>query len=93
MDFLKSSVRNRSGTIFDLLLPISDSRKILSVMHAVATMGTPHSVRIYYGEYAVTEFEKPEKWYSDVNTFELWLFVFVFGVPVKEYFEQSYISL
>lgn len=49
MDFLKSSVRNRSGTIFDLSLPISDSRKILSVMHAVATMGTPHSVRIYYG--------------------------------------------
>ena len=38
-----------------------------------ASLGKPHSVRIFYGEYAAKEFEKTDKWYSDVNTFTLWL--------------------
>jgi uncharacterized GH25 family protein len=38
-----------------------------------ANIGQPHSVKIFYGEYAAKEFEKTEKWYADINTFELWL--------------------
>jgi uncharacterized GH25 family protein len=37
------------------------------------TLGKAHEVKIYYGEYAAQEFEKSDKWYSDVNTFKLWL--------------------
>lgn len=36
-------------------------------------LGKSHAVKIFYGEYAEKEFEKTDKWYSDVNTFLLWL--------------------
>ena len=36
-------------------------------------LGKSHAVKIFYGEYAEKEFEKTDKWYSDVNTFVLWL--------------------
>jgi uncharacterized GH25 family protein len=36
-------------------------------------LGKSHAVKIFYGEYAEKEFEKTNKWYSDVNTFLLWL--------------------
>jgi uncharacterized GH25 family protein len=35
--------------------------------------GRAHAVKILYGEYAHHEFENTDKWYSDVNTFSLWL--------------------
>ena len=38
-----------------------------------ASIGKAHAVRIFYGEYAAKEFENTDKWYSDVNTFTLWL--------------------
>lgn len=51
-----------------------------SVAHALwietdlnAIMGKPHPVKIFYGEYAAKEFETIGKWYSDVDTFALWL--------------------
>lgn len=37
------------------------------------TRGKAHSINIFYGEYATREFEPVDKWYSDVNTFTLWL--------------------
>jgi uncharacterized GH25 family protein len=37
------------------------------------SLGKSHAVKIFYGEYAEKEFEKTDKWYSDVNTFHLWL--------------------
>ncbi len=37
------------------------------------TLGKSHGVKIFYGEYAEKEFEPTDKWYSDVNTFALWL--------------------
>jgi uncharacterized GH25 family protein len=36
-------------------------------------LGKSQEVKIYYGEYAAGEFEETSKWYSDVNTFTLWL--------------------
>lgn len=38
-----------------------------------ALLDKPHAVKIYYGEYPEKEFEKTDKWFSDVNTFVLWL--------------------
>jgi hypothetical protein len=38
-----------------------------------AALGTSHTAKIYYGEYNQNEFEKLDKWYSDVNKFALWL--------------------
>jgi len=35
--------------------------------------GKAHAIKIFYGEYAAKEFEPTDKWYSDVNTFTLWL--------------------
>ena len=35
--------------------------------------GKAHVVKIYYGEFAEQEFEKTDKWFSDVNSFALWL--------------------
>ncbi len=37
------------------------------------TLGKSHAIKIFYGEYAAGEFEKTDAWYSDVNTFQLWL--------------------
>jgi len=37
------------------------------------TIGKTQEIKIYYGEYAAHEFEATDKWYSDVNTFTLWL--------------------
>ncbi|MBL0743907.1 DUF4198 domain-containing protein [Chryseolinea lacunae] len=36
-------------------------------------LGKEQEVKIFYGEYAEKEFEATDKWYSDVNTFALWL--------------------
>ncbi|MFZ6013093.1 MAG: DUF4198 domain-containing protein [Bacteroidota bacterium] len=36
-------------------------------------VGKAHEIKIFYGEYAAKEFEENDKWYSDVNTFTLWL--------------------
>jgi uncharacterized GH25 family protein len=41
--------------------------------NSTGSIGKPQEVKIYYGEYAAREFEKTGKWYSDVNTFILWL--------------------
>jgi uncharacterized GH25 family protein len=35
--------------------------------------GKAHTVTIRYGEYSHHEYENTDKWYSDVNTFTLWL--------------------
>lgn len=35
--------------------------------------GTPQEVKIFYGEFAAGERDVPEKWYSDVKEFSLWL--------------------
>ncbi|NGM60854.1 DUF4198 domain-containing protein [Sphingobacterium sp. SGG-5] len=37
------------------------------------TKGTPHDVKIYYGEYASQEIDSVGKWYSDVKEFTIWL--------------------
>lgn len=37
------------------------------------TIGKTQEIKIFYGEYAEKEFEETTKWYSDVNTFTLWL--------------------
>lgn len=36
-------------------------------------IGKEQEVKIFYGEYAASQFEETDKWYSDVNTFTLWL--------------------
>ncbi|MEH6306761.1 DUF4198 domain-containing protein [Olivibacter sp. CPCC 100613] len=36
-------------------------------------LGTAHDVKIFYGEFALNERDAPEKWYSDVKDFTLWL--------------------
>lgn len=36
-------------------------------------LGTAHDVKVFYGEFALNERDAPEKWYSDVKDFTLWL--------------------
>jgi len=40
---------------------------------SAGSKGTAHDVKIYYGEFAAGERDVPEKWYSDVKDFSLWL--------------------
>lgn len=35
--------------------------------------GTVQEVKVYYGEFATNERDTPDKWYSDVKSFTLWL--------------------
>jgi uncharacterized GH25 family protein len=41
--------------------------------NALGVIGKAQEVKVLYGEYAAQEFELTDKWYSDVNTFALWL--------------------
>ena len=41
--------------------------------NADGAIGKAQEIKIFYGEYAAKEFEETTKWYSDVNTFSLWL--------------------
>ncbi|QNL49336.1 DUF4198 domain-containing protein [Olivibacter sp. SDN3] len=40
---------------------------------AYGKKGTTQEVKIFYGEFATDERDVPDKWYSDVNAFTLWL--------------------
>lgn len=63
--------------LFTILILISVSS---ACAHAVwietsntGAVGKVQEVKILYGEYAAHEFEELGNWYSDVNTFSLWL--------------------
>ncbi|RAW00816.1 DUF4198 domain-containing protein [Pseudochryseolinea flava] len=63
--------------LFGLLLSVitltANAHAIWIETNVKGAVGREQEVKIFYGEYAAGEFEETEKWYSDVNTFTLWL--------------------
>jgi len=61
-------------TLFLLIqLTIASAHALWIETSNKGTVGKAHEIKIFYGEYAAKEFEEKDKWYSDVNTFTLWL--------------------
>ncbi|MFZ4862333.1 DUF4198 domain-containing protein [Sphingobacterium sp. Mn56C] len=64
------------STLFIVLLltgKLSFAHALWVETNAVGVKNQTQTVRVYYGEYATKELEPVDKWYSDVQSFTLWL--------------------